>query len=50
MGAAEVLRAEEEDVVRAMLSVIALAKGLRTQAKFLVEYTEDELLEIDSQY
>jgi hypothetical protein len=50
IGAAEVLRAEEADVVRAMLSVIAIAKGLRTQAKFLVEYTEDELLEIDSQY
>lgn len=45
IGAAEVLRAEEADVVRAMLSVVAIAKGLRTHAKFLVEYTEDELLE-----
>jgi len=50
IGAAEVVRAEEADVVRAILSVIAIAKGLRTQAKFLVEYTEDELLEIDSEY
>jgi hypothetical protein len=50
IGAAEVLRAEDEDVVRAILSVIAIAKGLRTQAKFLVDYTEDELLEIDSLY
>lgn len=50
IGAAEVVRAEEADVVRAILSVIAIAKGLRTHAKFLVDYTEDELLEIDSQY
>lgn len=50
IGASAVLRAERAEATRAMLSVIAIAKGLRTQAKFLVEYTEDELLEIDSQY
>ena len=37
----------DPDSVRAMLSAIALAKGLRTQAKFLVDYTEDELKEIE---
>ena len=50
IGASAVLRAEQAEAARAILSVIAIAKGLRTQAKFLVEYTEDELLEIDSQY
>ena len=50
IGASQVLRAEQTEAVRAIVSVIALAKGLRTQAKFLVKYTEDELLEIDSQH
>ncbi|MFZ0136336.1 MAG: hypothetical protein WAK89_04705 [Candidatus Sulfotelmatobacter sp.] len=48
IGAAEVLRAEEAETVRAILSVVAIAKGLRTHGKFLVEYSEDELLEIES--
>jgi hypothetical protein len=50
IGVAEVFRADEAETVRAILSVIAIAKGLRTHARFLVEYTEDELLEIDPLY
>ena len=50
IGATEVVRAENVDAVRAILAVIAIAKELRTQAKFLIKYTEDELLEIDSRY
>lgn len=50
IGVAEILRAVEAETVRAILSVIAIAKDLRTHAKFLVEYTEDELHEIESQY
>jgi hypothetical protein len=48
-GAKEVLLAEDADAVRAMLGVIAIAKDLRTHAKFLVEYTDDELEEMDPQ-
>jgi hypothetical protein len=48
MGAAEVLRAEIPEDVRAILSVIAIEKGLRTHGWFLVNYSEDELLEIES--
>ncbi|MGA9545290.1 MAG: hypothetical protein WBQ85_17065, partial [Candidatus Sulfotelmatobacter sp.] len=48
IGAAEVLRAEEAETVRAILSVVAIAKGLRTHGKFLVDYSEDDLLEIES--
>jgi hypothetical protein len=48
IGAAEVLSAEEAETVRAILSVIAIAKGLRTHGKFLVEYSEDELLGIEA--
>lgn len=48
IGAAEVLHTEEPDMLRVILSVIAIAKGLRTHARFLVEYSEDELLDIES--
>ncbi|MFZ0276586.1 MAG: hypothetical protein WA254_17490 [Candidatus Sulfotelmatobacter sp.] len=45
---AEISRTKEPDTVRAILSVIAIAKGLRTHGKFLIEYSEDELLDIES--
>jgi len=48
MGAKEILRADDSEAIRAILSVIAIAKGLRTHGKFLVEYSEDELLEMES--
>ncbi|MGO8934266.1 MAG: hypothetical protein ACLPLZ_07655 [Terracidiphilus sp.] len=34
--------------VRAILSVVAIEKGLRTQGRFLVNYSEAELLDIES--
>jgi hypothetical protein len=48
IGMTEIANASDVESVRAILSVIALAKGLRTHAKFLVEYAEDELREIES--
>ena len=45
IGAGEVLRAEDPDVVRAILSVIAIAKGLRVHGKYLVNYSDEEMLE-----
>jgi len=30
-----------------ILGVIAISKGLRVHARFLVEFSEDELLEVD---
>jgi hypothetical protein len=47
IGAAEISRTEEPEAVRAILGVIAIAKGLRTHGRFLVEYSEDELLDIE---
>jgi len=47
IGAAEISRTEEPHIVRAILGVMALAKGLRTHARFLVEYSENELLDIE---
>jgi hypothetical protein len=48
IGTTEILRTEEPEAVRAILSVIAIAKNLRTHGRFLVEYSEDELLDIES--
>ena len=43
IGSSEVLRAETAEDVRAILSIIAINKGLRKHGSFLVNYTEDEL-------
>ena len=48
IGAAEIWRTEEPEAIRAVLGVIAIAKGLRTLGRFLVEYSEDELLDFES--
>jgi hypothetical protein len=47
MGTKDILSADESETKRAILSVIAIAKGLRTHGKFLVAYSEDELLEME---
>jgi hypothetical protein len=47
-GAVEILRSEKPDTARAILSVLALERGLRTYAKFLVSYSEDELSSVES--
>ena len=43
IGAGEVSRAEDPDLIRAILSVIALERGLRTYARVLVLYSEEEV-------
>ncbi len=48
LGAKEVFHAEGAENVRSMLSVVALKKGLRMHGKFLADYSEDELIEIES--
>jgi|SRR5215831_13981485 len=48
IGAAEVLTAKDPEALRAILGIIAIAKGLRTHGKFLVKFSEDELLEMES--
>ena len=49
IGAAEVLTATDPEASRAMLGIIAIAKGLRTHGKFLLEFSEDELLDMETQ-
>jgi hypothetical protein len=48
IGAVEIWRTEDPEAVRAILGVIAIAKGLRTHGRFLAEYSEDELSDIES--
>jgi hypothetical protein len=48
IGASEVLRTDNAEDVRAILSILAIEKGLRTHGKFLVNYSEDEMLDIES--
>ncbi len=47
-GATRVLREKDADVVRAMLSVIAIAAGARVHARFFLWYSGEELLHIES--
>lgn len=48
IGITEVQMAETAEDVRAILSVVAIEKGLRMHGKFLVNYSEDELTDIES--
>lgn len=48
IGVADIWRTDEPETVRAILGVIAIAKGLRTHGKFLVDYSEDEMLDIEA--
>jgi hypothetical protein len=48
IGVTEVLQAETTEDVRAILSIIAVAKGLRIHGELLLNYAEDELREIVS--
>jgi len=48
IGTKEVLLAETAEDVRAILSVIAIEKGLRIHGRFLVNYSEEELIDIES--
>jgi hypothetical protein len=48
IGAVEIWPTEEPEAVRAILGVIAISRGLRTYGRFLVEYSEDELLDFES--
>jgi hypothetical protein len=48
LGSGEVLQAEGQVAVRAILSILAIAKGARTHGRFLADYSDDELLDIES--
>ena len=48
IGAREILLADNLEEIRAILGVLALVKGARTHARFLLDYSDDEMLEFES--
>lgn len=46
LGAKEVIHVDDTETVRAILSVIAIAKGLRTYARLLLKFSESEINEL----
>jgi hypothetical protein len=46
-GAAEVERVKKPEVIRVILSVIAISKGAYIYGKLLFEYSEEELLDFE---
>ena len=45
-GLGEFVGASNPELVRSILSILAISKGRRTAASLLLEFTEDELLEL----
>jgi len=48
IGVGEISRTDEPEAVRTILSVVAIVKGPRTHGRFLLEYAQDELLDMES--
>lgn len=46
IGLKEILRSQDPDVTRAILSILAIAKDLRRHGDLLINYSEDELSEL----
>jgi hypothetical protein len=49
IGSAEVMSENDADAVRVMLSVVAIAKGARTHARFMFEYSDEEMNDLEKQ-
>jgi hypothetical protein len=47
IGLSEISNAADPEAVRAILALLALVKGARTYARLLLNYSEDELLEME---
>jgi hypothetical protein len=47
IGLEELPRATDQETVRAILGILAVVHGARTYGRILVEFTEDEVLELE---
>ena len=47
IGAVQVLQAKSPEESLSMLSILAIAVGARTHARFLLDYSDEEMLEMD---
>jgi hypothetical protein len=48
IGVGEILSTQAPETARAILSIIGIATNLRTHGRFLIEYSEEELIEMES--
>jgi hypothetical protein len=48
-GTVELMRSKDAEEIRAILSILAIAKGARTHARLLLEYSDEELVELERQ-
>jgi len=48
LGLRELTQSSDPELVPAILSILALAKGLRTYARFLLDNSEEELLDLEA--
>jgi len=49
LGANEIFAAKDPEQVRVILSIVALAKGARTHARFLLDNSEEEMIAFERQ-
>jgi hypothetical protein len=47
LGAVQVLQTKNPEEIRAILSILAISADARTHAKFLIDYSAEELLEME---
>jgi hypothetical protein len=50
IAASEILKADTPEAVRAILAILAIAKGQRIYGRFLDYYSEEELIEMEDCY
>jgi hypothetical protein len=48
LGVSEISSTKDVEEIRAMLGILAIQSGARTHGRFLVEYSEEELLDLES--
>lgn len=47
LASQQILDAKDPETVRSMLSVLAIVKGARVHARFMLDYSDDELVDIE---
>jgi len=47
-GAREILDSKDIEMTRSILSVLAIAAGTRTHARFLIDYSDEELTDLET--
>ncbi len=50
LGLSEIDRAKDPEDIRGILSILAIWKGARTYGRFVIDYSEEELLELEDTF